>query len=84
MKSTKILYSSLELHDAINDILAEPQSHDRRVVLVAFVGGQAEAYLPDPKGLEIVCWLQPGSTDALTLERLQKRGAKIYKPSAYT
>ena len=79
MKPTKILYSSAELHDAIKDVLAEPQSHDRRTALVAFVDGAAEAFLPDPEGLEIVCWLQPGSTDALALERLQKRGAKIFK-----
>jgi hypothetical protein len=75
----QILYSSAELRRAIIRVLARPQSHDRRVVLVAFVGGHAEAFLPDPKGLEIVCWLQPGATYALTLARLRKRGAKIFK-----
>lgn len=75
----KILYSSGELHDAIKNVLADPQPHDRRVALVAFVGGQAQAFLPDPKGLEIVCWLQPGSSDALTIDRLRKRDAKVYK-----
>jgi hypothetical protein len=75
----KILYSSGELQDAIKNVLADPEPNHRRVVLVAFVGGRAEAFLPDPKGLEIVCWLQPGSTDALTLGRLRDRGALIYK-----
>jgi hypothetical protein len=75
----KILYSSTELHDAIKDVLADPQPGDRRVALVAFVGGQAQAFLPDPNELEIVCWLQPGATDALTLDLLRKRSAKIYK-----
>jgi hypothetical protein len=75
----KILYSSGELYDAIKTVLENPQPQDRRVALVAFIGGQAQAFLPDPKGLEIVCWLQPGSTDALTLDRLRKRKATIYK-----
>jgi hypothetical protein len=75
----RILYSSNELHDEIKKVLASPEPGDRRVVLVAFVGGQAEAFLPDPEGLEIVCWLQPGATDALTLGRLERRGAKLFK-----
>jgi hypothetical protein len=75
----EILYSSGELHDAIKKVLADPKPHDRRVVLVAFVGGNAQAFLPDPKGLKIACWLQPGSSDALTIDALRKRGAKIYK-----
>ena len=75
----KILYSSGELRDAITNVLADPETQDRRVALVAFVGGQAQAFLPDPNELEIVCWLQPGATDPLTLDRLRKRGAKIYK-----
>jgi hypothetical protein len=75
----KILYSSAEVHDAIKDVLADPQPDDRRVALVAFVGGQAQAFLPNPEGLEVVCCLQSGSTDALTLNRLRKRNAKIYK-----
>jgi hypothetical protein len=75
----KILYSSSELHNAIKRVLADPQPEDRRIVLVAFVGGRAEAFLRDPKDLEIVCCLQPGSTDALTLDRLRSRHAKIFK-----
>jgi hypothetical protein len=75
----EILYSSNELRDAIKKVLANPEADDRRVVLVAYVGGQAQALLPDPKGLEIICWLKPGSSDPLTIERLKKRGAKVYK-----
>jgi hypothetical protein len=75
----RVLYSSGELHDSIKEVLAAPQLGDRRVALVAFVGGSAQAFLPDPDGLEIVCWLQPGATDALTLERLKRRGAKLFK-----
>lgn len=75
----KILYSSSELNEAIKHVFADPQPRDRRVALVAFIGRAAQAFLPDPEGLEIVCWLQSGSTDALTLHRLRKRNAKIYK-----
>jgi hypothetical protein len=75
----EILYSSNELRDAIKKVLANPEADDRRVALVAYVGGQAQALLPDPKGLEIICWLKPGSSDPVTIERLIKRGAKVYK-----
>jgi hypothetical protein len=78
-KLAKILYSSSELHIAIQDVLSDPKPGDTRIVLVAFVGRSAEAFLPDPKGLKIACWLKPGATDALTLDRLKKRGAEIFK-----
>ena len=52
------------IRDRLSD---QPQPGDRRVALVAYVGGEAQAFLPDPNGLELVCWLQPGATDALTL-----------------
>lgn len=74
-----ILYSSDKLRDRISSILVNPENDERRVALVAYVGGQAQEFLPDPNGLEIVCWLQPGSTDHLTLTRLKERGARIYK-----
>ena len=74
----RLLYSAGELRDEIAKVLGDPEPEDRRVVLVAFVGGEAQEFLPDPKGLEIVCWLQP-PTNALTLDRLKKRGAEIYK-----
>ena len=35
----------------------------RRVALVAFVGKSADAYLPRPKGLELVCWPQAPGTN---------------------
>jgi hypothetical protein len=75
----KVLYSSHELHNAIKDVLGDPQPNDRRVALVAFVGEQAEAFLPEPAGMEIVCWLQPGASHAGTIDRLRKRGVNIFK-----
>jgi hypothetical protein len=43
----EILYSSIELRDAIKKVLATPEADDRRVALVAYVGGQAQAFLPE-------------------------------------
>lgn len=75
----KVLYSSNELNDKIAELLEDPLPTDRRVVLVAFVGGHAEKFLPNPKGLEIVCSLQPGATDDQTVRRLRDRGARLFK-----
>lgn len=75
----KMLYTSAELKRAISDLLSDPEPGDRRVVMVAYVGGRAEAFWPDPQNLEIVCWLQPGATDPLTLARLRKRQAILFK-----
>jgi hypothetical protein len=75
----EVLYTSAALRGAIRDVLGEPQPEDRRLALVAYVGIDAQDFLPDPDGLEIVCWLQPGATDALTLGRLRQRGAILFK-----
>lgn len=77
MKNMKILYSSDEIHSAIKRILSEPNTQDRRVVLVAYIGGGAESYLPHPKGLRVICSPSPGGTDPDTLRRLIKCGAKV-------
>lgn len=75
----RILYSSADIHDAIKDVLGAPSIGDRRVALVAYVGEDAEAFLPYVDGLEIVCSLQPGATSAPALQRLQSHGARIYQ-----
>ena len=77
--SAKILYSSEMLRNEIRHVLAEPRPGDRRVALVAYIGGHAESFLPDPYGLQIVCALQPGSTDPVTLGRLKNRKAVLFK-----
>ncbi|WP_336488393.1 hypothetical protein [Methylobacterium nigriterrae] len=75
----KILYSSADLNNKIHEIWASPRPDEERVILVAFVGATAENYLPDPDGLEIICWLKPRSTDAKALHKLEQRGAKTFK-----
>jgi len=77
----KVLYTSAELHRAIRGVLQAPAKHERRVALVSYVGGQAEAFLPDPKGLEIICALKPGATSAEAIQRLQTRGATVRQSS---
>src|SRR4051812_18295669 len=72
-----LLYTSADLHHAIKKTLGSPQCDERRVALVAYVGAGAEAFLPDVKGLEIICSLTPGATSAETLIRLRQRGAKL-------
>lgn len=74
----KILYDSSAVHTAIKKVLAKSDKmQDRRVAIVAYVGDAADAFLPHLKGLEIICCLKPGSTSALALERLMKRGAEL-------
>lgn len=75
----RILYTSADLHEAIKAILDSPAIGERRVVVVAYVGRKAEAFLPHPQGLEIVCALEPGATSAEAIVRLRERGAKVWQ-----
>jgi len=49
----------------------------RRVALVAFVGMSADAYLPRPKGLELICWPQAPGTNPAVIDYLMKK-KKVY------
>jgi hypothetical protein len=75
----KVLYSSDEVRGAIEGALSNPEPGERRFAMVAFVGGEGETFLLDPEGLKIVCWLQPGASDAPTLDSLRTRGAELFK-----
>src|SRR3990172_5431165 len=44
----------------------------RRVALVAFVGKSAEAYLPKPKGIELICWPHAPGTNPTTIKFLMQ------------
>lgn len=76
MTSNKILYTSSDVRKTIIDILGK--SKGRRVVITAFVGDGAEAYLPNPKGIELVCWLKAGGTNPEAIRKLIKNGVKVY------
>ena len=71
----KILYTSQSIRNAIVELMAPGKV--RRVAITAFVGKDARAYLPRPRGIEIVCWPKAGGTNPLELRRLKKDGARI-------
>lgn len=77
MKRINVLYSSGEIHASIKKLFSEPSTKDRRVALVAYIGGDGESYLPHPKGLHVICNPSPGGTNPDTLRGLIKRGAKV-------
>jgi hypothetical protein len=77
MKNVNILYSSDQIHSAIKKLFSEPGTQDRRVALVAYVGGDGESYLPHSESLRLICSPSPGGTDPDTLRRMLKRGANV-------
>ena len=71
----EILYTTSAIRNAIRELFSDPKR--RRVAIVAFVGADAEAFLPYPQGLELVCWPKAGATDADVISRLIQRGASV-------
>jgi len=53
------------------------KSKERRVAIVAFIGSDAEAFLPKAKGLELICWPKEGGTNPDALRRLIKNGVNV-------
>lgn len=50
----------------------------RRVAIVAFVGKSADAYLPHPKGLELICWPQaPGTNPSVIYDLMNKKKVHV-------
>src|SRR5664280_293419 len=77
MKRNKILYSSADIHAGIKRLFSQPNSSDRRVALVAYVGSDGESYLPHPENLRVICSPSAGGIDPDTLRSLMKRNAKV-------
>jgi hypothetical protein len=75
MKKSRILYSSAEVRKTIIEIFSSCTG--RRVAVTAFVGKGAEAYLPKPEGLELICWPKAGGTNPYVLRKLMERGADV-------
>lgn len=69
-----ILYNSAAVRKAIADIF---RSSGKRVAITAFVGNGAEAYLPNPRGIQMVCWPKAGGTNPDALRKLIRLGVKI-------
>ena len=52
----EILYTSSDVHKAIKKIFVQSKSAPvRRVAVVAYLGVNAESFLPSPINLEIIC-----------------------------
>lgn len=49
----------------------------RRVAIVAFIGKSAEAYLPKPAGIELVCWPHAPGTNPETIKLLIRKGVDV-------
>lgn len=75
MKSDNILYTSAEIRKTIIDIFR--RSKGRRVAISAFVGSGAEAYLPKPKEIELICWPKAGGTNPDALKTLINLGVHV-------
>lgn len=74
--SVKTLYSSKEIKAAIRYIFSNKEQ--RRIAITAFVGDEADAYLPSPKGMELYCWFKAGGTNPNAIRDLQTKGVNIY------
>jgi len=71
----KILYNSSDVHKAIKQIFKSP--NQRRVAVVAYIGINADKYLPNPTGIQIICCPEPGATSPEGIRKLLKRKAII-------
>ncbi|HEC73708.1 MAG TPA: hypothetical protein ENI26_04950 [Methylophaga aminisulfidivorans] len=69
------LYKSGDVHKAIKEIF-DP-SASRRVAVVAYLGVDAEKFLPSPKGVRIICCPEPGATSPDAIRSLHKKEATI-------
>ena len=72
----KLLYTSGDVRKSVIELFDDSTRH--RVAVTAFVGSGAEAYLPNPKGLQLYCWPKAGGTDPDVLRKLIKRGAEVF------
>ncbi len=71
----EILYTANDVHRAIKKIFST--SCDRRVVIVAYLGINAENYLPNLKNMEIICCPEPGATNPQAIRSLLAKGADV-------
>jgi hypothetical protein len=73
----EVLYNSAKISARIRTLFKEPSSSDRRVVLVAYVGRNYAQFLPDVRGIEIVCSPTAGATSASAVSELKTSGAVV-------
>jgi len=75
MRAPRVLYTSSGVRSAITTLMADASG--KRVVVTAFVGEGAAAFLPRPKGIHLICWPHPGATSPDALRDLIRRGANV-------
>ena len=71
----RICYTSTDVRRAVIELFSS--SKGRRVAISAFVGEGAEAYLPKPEGLHLICWPKAGGTNPNVVRKLIKRGVRV-------
>lgn len=71
----KFLFSGQQVKREVRRIFGN--GRHRRVAVVAFVGKHAEAYLPKPKGLELICWPHAPGTNPQAIRQLIKKGVDV-------
>ncbi|MES9900426.1 MAG: phospholipase D family protein [Sedimenticola sp.] len=71
----RILYTSSDVHKAIKTVF--DKKHQRRIAIVAYLGENAESFLPSPKGIKIICCPEPGATSPSSVRSLISRGAEL-------
>lgn len=73
---SKILYNQSDVYHAITTLFKAPTV--RRVAITAFVGKGAESYLPNPRGIQLICWPKAGGTNPHALRTLMKKGVEVW------
>jgi hypothetical protein len=72
----EVLYNSSQVRRKIQDLFSTSQG--RRVIITAFVGEGAEAFVPRPRGVQVVCWPNPTGTNPHAIRKLISKKAKVY------
>jgi len=76
-RGVSVLYTTGAVFKEIRRLFANPTPEDRRVAVVAYVGADALAFLPSPKGIDVVCSPTPLGTSHVGVKKLITRGAKV-------
>jgi hypothetical protein len=71
-------YTSGELRLRVRKLFENPKASGRRVVIVAYIGVDYAKFLPNPRGIEIVCSPTPGATSAEAVQKLIAAGARVW------
>ena len=74
--TVKVLYSSKEIREELHRIYAD--TAQKRIAISAFVGMDAISYLPNPKGIMLICWPKEGGTNPDGIRRLIEEEVDVH------